>query len=272
MNTKNLIIISATIILVLGAVFFFVIQTENKKQSEDTLVIDDGIGIESALDVPEKAESIPALPKDIKDLYIYEEKPEEVEDTVSGVKITDIKEVLSFPNNTLDTSDWKTYRNEIYKFELKYPKDWMIEDRLAIGQNKETGKDSVYFYGNDYYNYNNIAGIFGAKLINEADKIDIFSVYNDSINKRITDYNSEYEPQRVSLRYSSKHLFKLNNTIVNKILIEGNTNNFGIFDESKYIIANRIGTNNITFEFSIIKDQYIEAELEQILLSFKILE
>lgn len=272
MNNKNTIIFFLIIVFLGGLVTFLLFGSKEKPQliEEKTTISDEeGIGIEASpldYDTPPKLSGGMDLPKN------YEEKFEEVEDTVSGVRITDIKEILSFPNNTLDTSDWKTYRNEIYKFELKYPKDWVIEDRLAIGQNKETGKDSVYFYGNDYYYYNNIAGSFGAKLINEADKIDIFSVYNDSINKRITDYNSEYEPQQVSLRYSSKHLFKLNNTIVNRIQIEGNANNLGTFDESKYIIANRIGTNNITFEFSIIKDQYIEAELEQILLSFKILE
>lgn len=33
-------------------------------------------------------------------------------------------EPLTFPDNTLDTSDWQTYQNEEFGFEFKYPKDW----------------------------------------------------------------------------------------------------------------------------------------------------
>ena len=35
---------------------------------------------------------------------------------------------LSFPENTLDTSDWLTFRSENLGFEVKYPKDWEVQD------------------------------------------------------------------------------------------------------------------------------------------------
>ncbi|MEZ4104099.1 MAG: hypothetical protein R3B60_02310 [Candidatus Paceibacterota bacterium] len=36
-------------------------------------------------------------------------------------------EPLKFPDNNLDTSDWKTYQNEEFGFEVKYPSDWEVE-------------------------------------------------------------------------------------------------------------------------------------------------
>ena len=40
----------------------------------------------------------------------------------------------------LDTSDWKVYRNEEYGFEVKYPKDWVI-DSPAYGGEKLAGPE-----------------------------------------------------------------------------------------------------------------------------------
>lgn len=35
-----------------------------------------------------------------------------------------VYEELTFPNNTLDTSDWEIYKNEEFGFEVKYPEEW----------------------------------------------------------------------------------------------------------------------------------------------------
>jgi hypothetical protein len=56
------------------------------------------------------------------------------------------------------TADWLTYTNKEYKFEFKYPKDWIVDDRYAVNiispewqKTIEEGKNSEYskYYQND---------------------------------------------------------------------------------------------------------------------------
>jgi hypothetical protein len=39
---------------------------------------------------------------------------------------------LEFRNNTLDMSDWETYKNEEFGFELRYPRDWRVKYRAGV--------------------------------------------------------------------------------------------------------------------------------------------
>lgn len=134
MNSKIFSIITILLILTLGTIFL-VTKTKNPEPSQNNLEIDNGIAIDNF--VPE-TDSLPALPNNEKDLHVYEEKIEAVEDGVSGLDINNIKNELSFPDNNLDTSDWEVYYTKSFsddiKFKVTYPKGWIVKSH---GENQQ---------------------------------------------------------------------------------------------------------------------------------------
>ncbi len=81
-------IIITTLLILIVGIIFLVAETKKPELSQNNLEIDDGTGID----------------------------------------IDNVKNELSFPDNTLDTSDWEVYYNEMYRFELKYPKGWQLRN------------------------------------------------------------------------------------------------------------------------------------------------
>ena len=73
------------------------------------------------------------------------ERPEEVVKENEKPAISDDMEI--------DTSDWLTYRNEEYRYEMKYPKDWSVKENdewIEFGVEKFHVKN-IIFSNKDYY-------------------------------------------------------------------------------------------------------------------------
>ena len=103
MNVKNLITLLLIIAIVVGG-SFLLIENSNKEKDSNKIennFVDDGIPIGDEVSPEEVAiENFPSL-----DINYYKEEYEEVENVISGVKVSDIKDILSFPDNKINTSD-----------------------------------------------------------------------------------------------------------------------------------------------------------------------
>ena len=106
MNTKN-IVITLALLVVIGVVVIFVMGGNDKTQT-------------NSKEFPERPQQNQEMTSD--------ELVEDISDTLLSGELDEYEE-LTFPNNTLDTSDWVTYRNEEFGFEVRYPSAWDITTR-----------------------------------------------------------------------------------------------------------------------------------------------
>ncbi len=143
---------------------------------------------------------------------------------------------LTFPDNNLDTSDWQTYRNEKFGFEVKYPV-WL---RLRVNQQSRR---------------RSLARIdFVPSRPHGSD----IGVYIKILNKSINDYISEKEyiekEKSIPITVNNAYGYKYNAERFPYL------NNIGVI----------IGNNGVVYTFyTIDTDGSLMPPLQQILLSFK---
>jgi len=97
----------------------------------------------------------------------------------------------------IDISDWKTYRNEEYGFEIKYPKNWEIKeekidyvniaDSLVINiKSKDECDNGPYSEYLEDYNYYKKAGVF------TVNNTDFYTIERSSGIMKMFDYCDFY--------------------------------------------------------------------------------
>jgi len=87
---------------------------------------------------------------------------------------------------TLDTSNWQTYRNDEFGFEMKYPSNWEIEEEGFISMSRILGIQEVFAYTSPE-GFNRVGLVtFANRCCNSGDN-DVMFVRLDVLN-RIKDY------------------------------------------------------------------------------------
>src|SRR3989338_3223463 len=85
----------------------------------------------------------------------------------------------------IDTADWKTYRNEEYGFEFKYPGEWVFE---------ENGNNILFWRNNEKNQEINYE--IGAPLVLNIKKIDSRSI-KDWFNKEFSNRDKNFFPDYI---------------------------------------------------------------------------
>ena len=156
-----------------------------------------------------------------------------------------------FPDNTLDTSDWETYRNEEFGFEVRYPRDWDISVRSA----KEIREE------NSSVDYSDT--LIGVVLFDTNEPYSSFYVwaYNHSVDT-------------VLKKQERPHFIDPGPGPVKETIINGvKTYYFLRHDESEaHLGVYYLGDSNRGYEISHTTGDDNEATFQQILFTFKLIK
>lgn len=150
------------------------------------------------------------------------------------------KEELFFPQNTVDTANWQTYKNDQHEFELKYPENWdaIWKDGWFTTAPERGQIGSLYLFPKSRMDPNDDGGVY-------------ISVYSVPIAERELDYEQR--------GWLTKSEFTVNNA---QGIVSDRKENGQWADNNQYII----GTNSYTFAFT---DVGYTSIFEKVLSSFR---
>lgn len=116
----------------------------------------------------------------------------------------------------IDTSDWKTYRNEEYGYSIDYPRSWFVEETEAANKDPylrggdEIGGDiyiSNYSAPSKYSLGDVPADIFSVSLM--VYRVDSSITYDEFIKQRNYEFNPEHGDSKTELMLNGNKVMQL---------------------------------------------------------------